>query len=114
MEPATLLRELNRRGVRVWPHGDRLRIQPADLVDPAEMEAIRAFKPRLMQLLATPTGGTHALDVRPFPDGFPASWTAGDRAEWRDERLAIELEGCGRCPRCGSSAPLPGCATCGR
>lgn len=61
MTATEILSELERRGVQLEAHGDRLRFRPVEAVSPDLLETLRARKPEILRLLAqsqVETGGT--------------------------------------------------------
>jgi hypothetical protein len=67
-----LLATLRARGVVVEPRGDRLRVRPASVVAPEELDALRRHKAELLALLTggrrSPLGGTWY--AHPWPDAL--------------------------------------------
>jgi len=62
---AELLADLQRRGVTLQAHGDKLRVSPKSSLTAAEQDAARKLKPELLRLLssstAPPVDLTHGL-----------------------------------------------------
>jgi len=51
---AELLVDLQRRGVTIQAHDDKLRVRPKGSLTPAEQAAVRDHKPELLRLLSQP------------------------------------------------------------
>jgi F0F1-type ATP synthase membrane subunit b/b' len=60
MMAVTLLDDLARRGVRLWPEGGKLIAEPADRLTDADRAAIRAAKPALLAHLRAQADSTAA------------------------------------------------------
>lgn len=71
MNVSELLSELESRGTRVEVHGDRLRIQPAESVDEALLEAIRAHKSELVKLLRSESSVADTVPGEVEPEQWP-------------------------------------------
>jgi hypothetical protein len=52
MKADALLADLRARGVELVADGDRLRFRPVEAVSPDELNALRVFKPEILQRLA--------------------------------------------------------------
>src|SRR5690349_2037847 len=81
MTAARLLADLYRRGMRLTPNGDKLRIEPASLLTDADRAAIRIYRGELLARLRTPAptddfglcqicGGDPAGMIVPEKDGI--------------------------------------------
>lgn len=124
MTPLALLDDLRRRGVRVWPAGDKLRFAPKSAVPPDLREAIASHKSALLLLLAgdpwiapdwadriDPATGLPLrwLDPRPDLHEDHALWVRVLAAAWQDGQ---ELHGLLHGLRCGGARlemlPYPG------
>jgi len=72
---AQLLAGLQRRGVTIQAHDDKLRVSPKGSLTPAEQAAVREHKPELLRLLSQPpaasvdlTEGLYEIRVAWWPD----------------------------------------------
>lgn len=113
-----LLATLRARGVALEPRGDRLRVRPASVVAPEELDALRRHKAELLALLncqglpAWPPRGTSY--AHPWPETLPllGRRTVGPFAlcaeceRWSWVRYGDRVL-CLRCSqRCAHAAPL--------
>ncbi len=99
MTAGGIVAELNRRGVRLEVHGDRLRYFPRSAVGPELAERLKSRKAEIMAFL---TAGSSSNWAGSGPAVPPEVMTALllSTVDWsdtdnREERLAIILEGCG-------------------
>ena len=94
MNVSELLSELESRGTRVEVHGDRLRIQPPESVDEALLEAIRAHKGELVELLRPECCVADAVAVGVEPEQWPitaAELLAMPLSEFAEARRVVRV-----------------------
>lgn len=87
MTAAELLAELTRRGVRLEPRGERLRFYPRSPLTPDLIEALKAHKSEMLNLL-NGIDSTQPQLVEFGPDGWPVG--------------SIDPDEIGHCVACGS------------
>lgn len=97
MTPATLLRQLHQRDVRLEAAGNTLRVDaPAGVMSPELGEQIRAYKNELMTILtSTPLLAEWLHEIRLMHEGQDPDWTGWStlcRATWARQMVEIAME----------------------
>lgn len=85
MNPATLLMEAGRRGIRLWPDGESLRVNgPKGSIDPGFRSELARHKPALLRLLVEP---------EEFRLVIPDDWPAGAIEDFQERAAIMEFDG---------------------
>src|SRR5262245_29846083 len=93
-----LLADLQRRGVTIQAHDDKLRVRPKGCLTPAEQAAVREHKPQLLRLLTRPT-----IPSPPPPVAGAARARASEWPEVLNEMLGGNVR---------TITPFTACAIC--
>lgn len=78
---ATLIADLERRGITLARHGDRLRIVPAAELAEGEIETLRRHKAEILETLDPWDDARERERLRSVFDGFDTDWWPG-AFEW--------------------------------
>lgn len=65
---ATLVADLQARGVTLEPRGDKLRVRPVSKLNSEDLEMLKVYKTEIMAMLAAPSS--------PAPSTLPERWPA--------------------------------------